>query len=265
MTLRPYREMQPYKQATSRKRPVRPPWAATDLYEPRGAVPAVAASLGASSAFESRVELTTRSSVRSARSTLLVKRACDVVGATLGLALLLPVLVVAVLAVKLSSQGPVLFVQKRVGKDGTTFPCLKFRTMRVGAEAQQESLRSRSLQDGPAFKIRNDPRITAVGRVLRKFSLDELPQLLNVLFGDMSIVGPRPSLPSEVANYTPWQLGRTRVKPGLTCVWQVHGRNRVTFKRWVEMDLWYIDNMSLLLDLKLVAKTFGVVLRGTGM
>jgi lipopolysaccharide/colanic/teichoic acid biosynthesis glycosyltransferase len=255
--------MQTYKQATSRTLSVCRPWTATDDHE--RVVPAVTSPLGASP-FELRVELpTTRSSAHTARFTLVVKRVCDVVGATLGLTLLLPLIVVTALAVKLTSRGPALFVQKRVGKDGTTFPCLKFRTMRVGAQAQQESLRRDSLQDGPAFKLCNDPRITPVGRMLRKFSLDELPQLANVLFGDMSIVGPRPPLPSEVANYTPWQLGRIRVKPGLTCVWQVYGRNRVSFERWVEMDLWYIDNMCLLLDLKLIANTFGVVLRGTGM
>jgi lipopolysaccharide/colanic/teichoic acid biosynthesis glycosyltransferase len=195
----------------------------------------------------------------------LLKRSCDLVGASLGLLLLLPVFFAIALAVRLTSQGPALFIQTRVGKDGATFPCLKFRTMHVGAEAQQESLRSASLQDGPAFKLRDDPRLTRVGRMLRRFSLDELPQLLNVLAGDMSLVGPRPPLPSEVARYTPWQLGRIGVRPGLTCVWQVYGRNRVTFQRWVEMDLWYIDNMSLRLDLELIASTFRVVLRGTGM
>lgn len=195
----------------------------------------------------------------------LAKRTCDLVGAGLGLVVLLPILVASALAVKLTSRGPILFLQTRVGKNGATFPCLKFRTMRTGAEAQMEALRGASVQDGPAFKLRDDPRITAVGRFLRKFSLDELPQLCNVLVGDMSLVGPRPPLPSEVARYTPWQMGRIAVKPGLTCVWQVYGRNRVTFRQWVEMDLWYIEHMSLRLDLQLIAKTVYVVLRGTGM
>ncbi len=193
------------------------------------------------------------------------KRSCDVLGSTVGIVALLPVLLASALVVKLTSQGPVFFHQERVGKNGRVFACFKFRTMKVGAQALQESLRAQSQQDGPAFKILNDPRITRVGRILRKYSIDELPQLLNVLRGEMSLVGPRPPLPSEVATYTPSQMRRISVKPGLTCIWQVYGRNRVTWKRWVEMDLYYIDHMSLLLDLKLVAQTFRVVLRGTGM
>ena len=195
----------------------------------------------------------------------LAKRAIDVAGAAAGILLLLPVFVACALAVKLTSKGSVFFRQVRVGKNGDTFHCLKFRTMYVGAHAQQEQLRAASVQDGPAFKIPKDPRITPVGRVLRKFSLDELPQLFNVLFGDMSLVGPRPPIPSEVEKYSWWQRRRISVKPGLTCVWQVWGRNRVSFKRWVEMDLYYIDNWSLWLDLKLIVHTVRVVLRGTGM
>lgn len=196
---------------------------------------------------------------------MLLKRAIDVAGAGLGLLLLFPVFLVVAAAIKLTSQGPIFFRQIRVGENGEHFSCYKFRTMRVGAFAMQEHLRRASVQDGPAFKIPNDPRVTPIGRLLRKFSLDELPQLINVLFGDMSIVGPRPPIPSEVAHYTWWQRRRVSVKPGLTCVWQVWGRNRVSFKRWVEMDLFYIDNWSLWMDLKLIAHTFGVVLKGTGM
>ena len=193
------------------------------------------------------------------------KRALDVVGAGIGLVLLFPVFAACALAVKLTSSGPVFFRQTRVGQGERTFSCLKFRTMRVGAHAQQELLRGNSTQDGPAFKMPTDPRITPVGRILRKFSLDELPQLINVLLGDMSLVGPRPPIPSEVEKYQWWQKRRVSVKPGLTCLWQVYGRNRVSFKRWVEMDLFYIDNWSLWLDLKLIAHTFRAVLRGTGM
>ncbi|MFN3242365.1 MAG: sugar transferase [Planctomycetota bacterium] len=195
----------------------------------------------------------------------IAKRAIDIVGATIGLLILLPVFVACALAVKLTSAGPIFYRQTRVGKAGRSFGCLKFRTMKVGAHAQQELLRAASQQDGPAFKIKGDPRITAVGRVLRKFSLDELPQLFNVLLGDMSLVGPRPPIPSEVDKYTWWQRRRISIKPGLTCVWQVYGRNRVSFKRWVEMDLYYIDNWSLWLDLKLILHTVRVVARGTGM
>ncbi|HEX5054538.1 MAG TPA: sugar transferase [Planctomycetota bacterium] len=195
----------------------------------------------------------------------LAKRCVDLVGASVGLLVLLPVFVACALAVKVTSRGPVFFRQTRVGKNGADFVCLKFRTMRVGAHAHQELLRRASTQDGPAFKVPNDPRVTRIGRVLRKFSLDELPQLFNVLVGDMSLVGPRPPIPSEVAKYSWWQRRRISVKPGLTCVWQVYGRNQVSFRRWVEMDLYYIDNWSLWLDAKLLAHTVGAVLRGTGM
>ncbi len=195
----------------------------------------------------------------------LSKRALDVVGATVGIIVLLPVLIACALAVKLTSPGPILYRQLRVGKLGRPFSCLKFRTMRVGTHTQQKLLRATSSQDGPAFKIPNDPRITTIGGLLRKFSLDELPQMLNVLIGDMSLVGPRPPIPSEVNNYTWWQRRRISIKPGLTCVWQVYGRNRVSFKRWVEMDLYYIDNWSMWMDLKLILHTVRVVVRGTGM
>jgi len=195
----------------------------------------------------------------------LAKRAIDMIGATVGLVALLPVFAACITAVKLTSRGPIFFRQERIGKNGNVFTCLKFRTMRVGAQAQQELLRAASVQDGPAFKIPDDPRVTSIGRFLRKFSLDELPQLINVLCGDMSLVGPRPPIPSEVENYSWWQRRRISVKPGLTCVWQVWGRNRVSFKRWVEMDLFYIDNWSLWLDFKLIAHTFRAVLKGTGM
>ena len=197
--------------------------------------------------------------------TSLAKRSIDLIGAGGCLLALLPVFLACSLAVKLTSRGPVFFRQTRVGKDGRDFGCLKFRTMRLGAHAQQEVLRGMSTQDGPAFKLPKDPRVTRIGRFMRKYSLDELPQLINVLAGDMSLVGPRPPIPSEVESYTVWQRRRISVKPGLTCVWQVYGRNRVSFKRWVEMDLYYIDNWSLRLDLKLLAHTVGVVLRGTGM
>jgi exopolysaccharide biosynthesis polyprenyl glycosylphosphotransferase len=196
---------------------------------------------------------------------LATKRAFDLVGSSFALLLLAPVFAACAVAVKLTSEGPVFFRQGRVGAGGREFGCLKFRTMRVGAHAQQALLRSSSTQDGPAFKMPDDPRITPVGRLLRKFSLDELPQFVNVLCGEMSLVGPRPPIPSEVERYEWWQRRRVSVKPGLTCLWQVYGRNKVSFKRWVEMDIYYIDNWSLWMDLKLIAHTFHVVMRGTGM
>lgn len=193
------------------------------------------------------------------------KRTVDLVGASIGVALLFPVLLACALAIKLTSKGPVLYSQVRVGRHGQMFRCFKFRTMKTGTHKQQAKLRENSIQDGPAFKIPDDPRITRVGAWLRRYSLDELPQLFNVLLGDMSLVGPRPPIPSEVDRYEWWQRRRISVIPGLTCVWQVWGRNRVSFKRWVEMDLYYIDNWNLWLDLKLIAHTVRTVVRGTGM
>ncbi|MGK0205294.1 MAG: lipopolysaccharide/colanic/teichoic acid biosynthesis glycosyltransferase [Planctomycetota bacterium] len=195
----------------------------------------------------------------------LSKHTIDVLGATLGILILLPVLAVCALAVRLTSNGPILFRQPRIGKNGQAFICLKFRTMTLGAQDQLHLLRQSSTQDGPAFKMPNDPRVTLAGRYLRKYSLDELPQLFNILLGDMSLVGPRPSVPSEVEEYAPWQLRRIMIKPGLTCIWQVWGRNQVSFNRWMEMDLAYIDNWSLWLDIKLIIHTIPAMAKGTGM
>jgi exopolysaccharide biosynthesis polyprenyl glycosylphosphotransferase len=194
-----------------------------------------------------------------------VKRGIDIVGAAVGLIVLTPFCIASAIAVKLNTPGPVFFRQVRVGKGGREFRCFKFRSMRVEAEDEKAKLMKANEQDGPAFKMENDPRVTAVGRILRKFSIDEIPQLFNVLLGDMSLVGPRPPVPKEVADYTWWQRRRISVTPGMTGVWQVYGRGqRVSFKRWVEMDLFYIDNWSLWLDLKLMAHTIRVVWRGTG-
>lgn len=214
-----------------------------------------------------RVRLQIRQSVSAGARrcrTSRAKRAVDLVGAALSLLGTLPVILLCALAVRLTSRGPILYRQRRVGQSGCIFTCWKFRTMYVGAERLQEGLRQFSVQDGPAFKILADPRVTPVGRVLRKFSLDELPQLANVLAGNMSLVGPRPPLPSEVVRYEAWQLRRLAVRPGLTCIWQVWGRNRVGWQRWVEMDLQYIDNWSLWLDFKLLVHTVPAVWRGSG-
>lgn len=195
----------------------------------------------------------------------IAKRAIDIVGASIGLLLLLPLLTACAIAVKLTSRGSVFFRQTRIGKGGIEFSLIKFRTMRNNAHHEVHLLKHLNEQDGPAFKIANDPRITPTGRMLRKFSLDELPQLLNVLCGQMSLVGPRPPVPSEVLEYADWQMRRITVKPGLTCIWQVWGRNRVSFHRWMEMDLAYIDNWSIWLDIKLILHTLPAMLRGTGM
>ncbi|MDX1630615.1 MAG: sugar transferase [Thermoanaerobaculia bacterium] len=195
---------------------------------------------------------------------LLVKRSLDVVLAALLLALSFPVVLTVGLAIKASSKGSVLFRQTRCGLNGRRFTLYKFRTMVEDAEHRREEVLHLNEMDGPVFKARHDPRITRLGRFLRKFSLDEIPQLWNVLRGDMSLVGPRPPIPEEVAQYEAWQRRRLSMKPGLTCLWQINGRNQVNFRSWMELDLEYIDSWSLSLDLKILVKTIPVVLLGRG-
>ena len=180
------------------------------------------------------------------------------------LAALSPVLACAALMVKLSSRGPVFFAQERVGCRGRRFRFLKFRTMRDGAEEERCRLDGLNELDGPVFKIRDDPRITRAGRILRKFSVDELPQLFHVLSGKMSLVGPRPPLCEEVEAYSRWDAQRLLVKPGLTCIWQVSGRSNLSFHTWVDMDIEYIRRWSLWVDVKLLARTVPAVLSGRG-
>lgn len=175
-----------------------------------------------------------------------------------------PVFLGIALAIKLDSKGPVFFSQKRVGLRGRRFQVLKFRTMVVNAEELKHLLLEHNEMDGPVFKIADDPRITKVGRFLRKTSLDELPQFFNVLMGDMSVVGPRPPLPDEVRVYERWQLRRLSMKPGITCIWQVSGRNDIPFEEWMKMDLEYIDNWSLKLDFVLFLKTIRTMMKGDG-
>ena len=195
---------------------------------------------------------------------LLTKAALDRLGALVGLIFATPIMVAAAAAIKLTSRGPVFFRQTRCGINGKPFRLLKFRTMGMDAEGKKNGLEQHNEMSGPVFKIRNDPRVTKVGRVLRKTSIDEVPQFLNVLRGDMSLVGPRPPLPKEVAAYEPWQHRRLSVKPGITCLWQVNGRNAVDFEHWMRLDLDYIDNWSLLMDAKILARTIPAVIRGEG-
>jgi exopolysaccharide biosynthesis polyprenyl glycosylphosphotransferase len=195
---------------------------------------------------------------------LAMKRFFDILLSATALALLSPLLVAVALVVKSTSRGPVLFRQQRVGLHGRMFHMLKFRSMVKSAQALQEKLTGDNEQSGPVFKIRNDPRVTAVGRFLRKHSIDELPQIVNVLRGDMSIVGPRPAIPGEVARYEAWQLRRLSVRPGLTCVWQVSGRNEIGFLEWMRLDMQYIDRWSFAGDLGLILRTIPVVLTGRG-
>lgn len=188
------------------------------------------------------------------------KRVADVIGASMLLLILGPFMLLTAAAIKLDSKGPALFKQDRIGKNGRRFTFYKFRSMFENAEQIRDALLHLNEADGPVFKIRNDPRVTRVGRFLRKTSLDELPQLINVLKGDMSLVGPRPPLPGEVERYTERQRRRLSVTPGITCVWQVSGRSDVAFDRWVEMDLDYIRNQSLWLDFVILMKTIPAVL-----
>ncbi|MBL4683952.1 MAG: sugar transferase [Nannocystaceae bacterium] len=191
---------------------------------------------------------------------LVLKRLLDLAAGLFGLMLIAPILLFTALAIRLESKGPVLFKQARAGRHGRRFTMYKFRSMVIDAEAKKKELMHLNEMDGPVFKIKHDPRITKVGRLIRKTSIDELPQLFNVLFGDMSLVGPRPPLPSEVQQYEPWQRRRLSVKPGITGLWQVSGRNNIDFDEWMELDLTYIDTWSLWLDIKILLKTIPVVL-----
>jgi exopolysaccharide biosynthesis polyprenyl glycosylphosphotransferase len=179
------------------------------------------------------------------------------------LIVLSPLMLLIAFLIKLD-RGPVFFLQKRMGLNGRRFVCIKFRTMVVNAEKMQESLISKNEQEGPVFKIKDDPRVTRIGRFLRKTSLDELPQFINVLKGNMSVVGPRPPIPSEVKQYKRWQNRRLSMKPGITCIWQVSGRNSIPFEQWMKLDMQYIDTWSLKLDLIIMLKTVKVVFTGDG-
>jgi exopolysaccharide biosynthesis polyprenyl glycosylphosphotransferase len=196
-----------------------------------------------------------------------LKRAGDLFVATVALGVAAPVMLAAALAVRLSSPGPVLFRQERVGMDGRCFRMLKFRTMAVGADSRAHEryvaglIAGGSRADGRLNKLVDDPRVTPVGRVLRRFSIDELPQLLNVVKGDMSLVGPRPALPYEVARYEDWHRRRLEMRPGVTGLWQVSGRSRLTFEEMIHLDVHYIENWTPLCDLKIVLRTVPAVLR----
>ena len=195
---------------------------------------------------------------------LFIRRAMDVVLSGFLLVLTSPVMLIAAAAIRFTSKGPVLFKQQRCGLHGRLFVMHKFRSMVDDAEQRRVELEALNEMDGPVFKSSRDPRVTAIGKVLRRFSIDELPQLYNVLRGDMSLVGPRPPLPQEVERYERWHRRRLSMKPGITCLWQISGRNQVGFEEWMKLDLSYIDNWSLLLDLKILIKTVPVVLLGRG-
>jgi exopolysaccharide biosynthesis polyprenyl glycosylphosphotransferase len=195
---------------------------------------------------------------------LFLKRLLDLALAVTMLLAAGPLLILAAICVKISSPGPVIFRQLRCGLNGRKFWLYKFRSMYLDADLRQEEIAHLNERDGPVFKMAHDPRVTPVGRVLRKLSLDEFPQLFNILKGDMSFVGPRPPLPQEVAHYEKWHRRRLRMKPGLTCLWALEGRNQLNFARWMKLDMEYIDHWSLLLDFKILLRTIPRVLSGRG-
>jgi exopolysaccharide biosynthesis polyprenyl glycosylphosphotransferase len=196
---------------------------------------------------------------------LVVKRLLDIAIASTALLFLAPLMLTIAILIKLQSNGPVFFVQERYGLHKRRFRMLKFRTMVVDAEALQAKYEANNEAQGPVFKIRNDPRMTGIGPVLRRTSLDELPQFINVLAGNMSLVGPRPLPARDVLRFEePWLMRRFSVKPGLTCLWQINGRSDVGFDKWIRLDLEYIDNWSLALDLRILALTVPAVIRGAG-
>ncbi len=192
------------------------------------------------------------------------KRLLDIIGSSIGLIFLSPLMLLAAILIKLDSKGPVYYRSTRVGKHDRNFEFLKFRSMNDGAEKERDDLEHLNEMDGPVFKIRNDPRVTWIGKILRRTSIDEVPQLIHVFCGEMSMIGPRPPIPEEVVQYKPLYRRRLSVTPGITCLWQVRGRNKISFEDWMALDREYIDNMSLWMDLKVLILTIPAVLRGIG-
>ena len=210
------------------------------------------------------LELLSLSSTPESELLLFFKRVFDLALAASSLVVLAPVMAFVAAAIRFSSPGPVLFKQTRCGLGGRRFTLYKFRSMINNAEQLRAELHQLNELNGPVFKLRDDPRITSVGRWLRRFSIDELPQLWNIVRGDMSFVGPRPAIPAEVEQYEPWQRRRLRMRPGLTCIWVLEGRNHLEFNRWIQLDLAYIDTWSLWLDAKIFFRTIPIVLSGRG-
>ena len=206
-----------------------------------------------------RREVLLREQIQMGTGYCFLKRIMDIVCSLTGLIALLPVFAIVVLAIKLESKGSIFFSQKRVGENGQIFNMYKFRSMVKNAESLKENLAHKNEMNGPMFKIKEDPRVTKVGKFIRKTSIDELPQLINVLKGEMSLVGPRPSLESEVLNFDEWMMKRLQVKPGLTCYWQVSGRNNIEFKEWMKLDVKYVEERNTFVDIKLIFKTFFVL------
>jgi lipopolysaccharide/colanic/teichoic acid biosynthesis glycosyltransferase len=190
---------------------------------------------------------------------LIIKRVIDIIGALCGILVLSPIMIVVGILIKLDSKGGIFFIQNRVGKDGRKFIMYKFRSMCADAEYLLDKFQDKNEMSGPMFKIKEDPRVTKVGKFIRKTSIDELPQLFNILKGEMSLVGPRPSLPKEVAQFTSFQKQRLVAKPGLTCYWQTRGRSDVSFEEWMKMDVKYIEERNTWIDIILILKTVKVL------
>lgn len=221
-------------------------------------------SLRSEVAYYNQVPFISFSSTPSDYLSLEIKKFIEYVVAFIIILLISPILLTIAVLIKINDGGPIFFKQERVGLNGRKFKCLKFRTMVTNAEALKASLMDKNEQEGPVFKIKHDPRVTRIGNFLRKTSLDELPQFFNVLRGEMAIVGPRPPIPSEVEKYVRWQRRRLSMRPGITCIWQVSGRNNIPFEQWMKLDMQYIDNWSLRLDFVIFIKTIKVMITGDG-
>lgn len=204
-------------------------------------------------------EILDKSNAKKNNAYFIVKRTIDILASFAALIVLSPILLIVILAIRCESEGDAIFSQERVGRYGKVFKMYKFRSMVVNAEEFRDKLEKHNEMDGPMFKIKDDPRVTKVGKFIRKASLDELPQLVNVLKGEMTLVGPRPSLPEEVEEFEEWMRARLEVTPGLTCYWQVSGRNDICFEEWMKLDVKYVKERSTWLDIKLIFKTFGVL------
>jgi lipopolysaccharide/colanic/teichoic acid biosynthesis glycosyltransferase len=209
--------------------------------------------------FKSKDNIQTRKAGIKDRAYGVFKRTLDLAGSLFGIVLLSPLMLITAAAIRLETGRPVVFTQVRIGKSGVPFKIFKFRSMILDAEEHLQKLKDKNEMSGPMFKIKDDPRITKVGKFIRRTSIDELPQLINVLKGEMSLVGPRPSLPAEVSQFDSWMLERLNVKPGLTCFWQVSGRNDVDFEDWMKLDVKYVRERSMWVDIKLIFKTVFVL------
>ncbi|MDO4300477.1 MAG: sugar transferase [Clostridia bacterium] len=195
---------------------------------------------------------------------LFIKRVFDIISSGIAIIVLSPVMIITAAAIVIESPGSPIFAQERVGRNGKIFKMYKFRSMCLDAEKKLKKLQSQNEADGPVFKIKDDPRITRIGRFIRKYSIDELMQLFNIFKGDMSVVGPRPALPGEVAEYDDFAKLRLLVKPGLSCYWQISGRSNIGFSEWMQLDVKYIREMSILTDIKIILLTIPAILKGDG-